>query len=103
MAKCDVFVCTSSVEGFSTAATEALLVGIPVVTTPVAGMRELLGKSCECGFITDGSEESICDRIQKMIDHPEFLKHYKEKAYSRGKKFSKGQTVKAVEDMLQEL
>lgn len=32
VAKCDLFVCSSFAEGFSTAATEALIVGTPVCT-----------------------------------------------------------------------
>ena len=43
VAKCDLFVCASFAEGFSTAATEALIVGTPVCTVEVSGMKEMLG------------------------------------------------------------
>src|SRR5699024_509399 len=43
IAQCDLFVCASYAEGFSTAATEALILGIPVCTVEVSGMREMLG------------------------------------------------------------
>ena len=36
IAKCDLFVCSSLAEGFSTAATEALIVGIPICTVDVS-------------------------------------------------------------------
>ena len=38
MSKCDLFVCASYAEGFSTAATEALVLGLPVCTVNVSGM-----------------------------------------------------------------
>ena len=35
-----------------------------------------------------------------MLDHPEKLAYYKEKAIERGKRFSTEETVRAVEEML---
>lgn len=103
MAKCDLFVCTSVAEGFSTAATEALIVGVPVVTTPVAGMRELIGENNLCGIVSEQSENSVYENIRKLLDCPILLEEYKKNAFMRGKDFSTGATVAAVEKMLQEL
>lgn len=103
VSKCDLFVCSSVAEGFSTAATEALIVGTPVVTTPVAGMAEMLGANGEYGIITEMSENSLYEGIKDMVQNPEKLQHYKKQAEIRGKFFSKENTVKAVEEMLLEL
>ena len=103
IAKCDMFVCASVSEGFSTAATEALIVGTPVVTTPVAGMEEMLGKNGEYGIITPMDEESLYQGIKQLVSDPEKLAAYKLKAAERGKFFSTENTVKAVENMLTEL
>ena len=43
VARCDLYVCSSRREGFSTAVTEALIVGTPVVSTNCSGAKELLG------------------------------------------------------------
>lgn len=101
IANCDLFVCASTAEGFSTAATEALIVGTPVVTTPVAGMEEMLGKKNEYGIISEMSEESLYLCIKKLLQNPQLLKYYKEKAGIRGRDFSKNNTVKAVESYLE--
>lgn len=103
VAKCDLFVCTSIAEGFSTAATEALIVGVPVVTTPVAGMKELLGDNNNFGVVTEQNEDSIFANIKKWLDEPDLLKEYKDKALKRGKEFSKKNTVKKVEEMFQSI
>ena len=100
VAKCDLFVCASHSEGFSTAATEALIVGTPVVTTLVSGMKEMLGENDECGIVTDNDEKALYTGIKRVLDDPMLLAHYKEKAAQRGKTFSTENTVNAVENML---
>lgn len=100
VSKADLFVCSSYSEGFSTAATEALIVGTPVCTVEVSGMKEMLGYNNEYGIITENSEEALYQGIKSLLDSPELLAHYKEKAIERGKFFSTEKTVKAVEDML---
>lgn len=96
----DIFVCSSHSEGFSTAATEALIVGTPVVTTLVSGMKEMLGENNEWGIVTENNEEALYQGIKRLLDDPALLTHYKEKAAQRGKTFSTANTVRAVEDML---
>lgn len=100
MAKCDLFVCASFAEGFSTAATEALIVGTPVCTVEVSGMKEMLGEHDEWGIVTENSEEALYQGIKDLLDHPDKLAYYKEKAIERGKTFSTENTVRAVEEML---
>ena len=103
VSKCDLFVCASHSEGFSTAATEALIVGTPVCTVEVSGMKEMLGENNEWGVVTENSEEALYQGIKRLLDNPAELAHYKEKAAERGKNFSTEETVKAVEKMLLEL
>lgn len=98
LAKCDLFVCSSHSEGFSTAATEALIVGVPVCSVEVSGMQEMLGENNEYGVITDNNEEALYEAIQSLVDNPELLAHYKIKAKERGDDFTMSKTVKAVED-----
>lgn len=102
MAKCDIFVCSSHSEGFSTAATEALIVGTPVCTVEVSGMKEMLGENNEYGVITENSEEALCQGIKQVMEDG-LLVHYKEMANQRGKIFDKENTVKIVENMLMSL
>ena len=59
VSKCDLFVCSSHTEGFSTAATEALIVGTPVCTVEVSGMKEMLGENNEYGIVTENNEDAL--------------------------------------------
>jgi len=99
--KCDLYVCSSRREGFSTAVTESLIVGTPVVTTLCSGMEELLGDS-EFGLIVENSEDGIYKGLKTMLCDRELLANYKLKAAERGLAFSKEKTVRAVEEALDE-
>lgn len=100
VSRCDLFVCASFSEGFSTAATEALIVGTPVCTVEVSGMKEMLGENNEYGIVTENSEEALYEGIKRLLDDPALLAHYRKQAALRGERFSTEKTVKAVEDML---
>lgn len=100
VAKSDLFVCASKAEGFSTAATEALIVGTPVCTVDVSGMKEMLGENNEYGLVTENDDEALYRGIKKLLDDPALLAHYREKAKERGRIFNTEETIKAVQKML---
>ena len=103
VAKCDLFVCASLAEGFSTAATEALILGIPVCTVEVSGMKEMLGENNEYGLVVDNNEEALYQGIKRFFVEPGLLEYYAKQAKRRGKDFSTKKTVQAVENMFQNL
>ena len=103
VAQCDLFVCSSRREGFSTAVTEALIIGTPVVSTRCSGAEELLGENEEYGIVTDNDEEQLYYGVKKMITTSGLLEHYRKKAIERGRSFNTENTVKAVEKMLEEV
>ena len=100
---CDLLVCGSYAEGFSTAATEALIIGIPVCSVEVSGMKEMLGTHNEYGVVTENSEDALYEGIKFLLDNPNQLEHYRHQAEIRGKHFSTENTVRLVEDMLMKL
>lgn len=103
VANSDIFVCSSLSEGFSTAVTEALIVGTPVVTTLCAGMIELLGEKNEYGIITENSEKGLEKGIEKILSDKSVLEYYTKQAIERGKTFETKATVDEVEKMFDEL
>lgn len=103
VAKADMYVCPSRVEGFSTAVTEALIVGTPVVCTDCSGAYEQLGKNNEYGIVVENSEDGIYEGMKKMLTDSQLRSHYAAKAKERGSFFSTEKSVAAVEKMLSEL
>lgn len=100
---CDLYVCSSRSEGFSTAVTEALIVGTPVVTTLCSGMTEMLGENNEYGIVTENNEDALFEGVKEMLTAEGKLEYYAKRAEERGKYFSTDKTTRAVEDMLNSL
>ena len=97
--KSDLFVCSSWKEGFSTAVTEALIIGTPVVTTLCSGMNEMLGNS-EYGVIVENDEDALYFGVKKLIEDKKLLNYYKEKAKERGMFFGIKKSVESVENLI---
>lgn len=95
----DLFVCSSRSEGYSTAVTEALILGIPVITTDCSGMAELL-KDGECGIITENAEGAFYEGVKRLLDDTTLLEHYREKAVERGNDFTIESLMKPIEEIL---
>lgn len=102
VSKCDLFVCSSFSEGFSTATMEALIVGTSVCTVEVPGMKEMLGNS-EYGLIVDNSEDALYKGIELLITKSDLREKYAHKAKERSVVFSAESTVAAVENMVEKL
>lgn len=99
----NLFVCSSRREGFSTAVSEALILGVPVVSTNCSGTHELLGNGNEYGIIVENSYEGVYSGMKKILSDSDMLSHYKIASEIRGKKFSTEATVKSVEDLFDSL
>jgi len=70
----DVFVMSSNWERQPTAMTDAMLVGMPIVSTPWEGYDEYLVDG-ETGFVAgDWSQEALADAIDRMLRDPERTK-----------------------------
>ena len=75
LAASDLFVCPSRSEGYSTAVTEALILGVPVLTTDCSGMTELLDGG-KYGCIVDNRDEAIYSSLKELLSNTSLLKRY---------------------------
>ncbi len=87
IAQGDCFVCSSFNEGYSTACTEAAILGLPIITTSVPGGKEIID-SCECGLLTELDDESLKAGIRKVLQNPDLLSQWKEKMNTTKEHFS---------------
>ncbi len=97
----DLYVCPSRSEGFSTAVSEALILGVPVVSTRVSGAEEMLGSNDEYGIVCDCSADGIHGALKKMITTEGLLKHYAGQTALRKEFFSPERTVGDVERLIE--
>ncbi len=95
----DLFVCSSYTEGLSTALTEAIILGIPCVSTDVSGAIEILGENNDFGIVTENSEQGIYEGIRKMLEDENIRWHYSQKAKERSVFFNTENTVRQAEEL----
>ena len=98
--KADAFICSSRSEGFSTVATEALILNKPIFTTDCSGMKELFGNN-KCGIICENSTEGILNMLNDILKNPDFSQ-YKEECKDRKKEFTLEKRMEEVERILDE-
>ena len=76
MKQADLFVQSSRIEAFGLTITEALALGVPVVSTKTDGGTEIITDG-ENGILCDISWESIESAVERAINDPAFLKKLK--------------------------
>lgn len=97
---CDVFICPSRAEGFSTVASEAVVLHKPCLVTNCSGMNELFGDNSEYGYIVANDEEGIYDGMKKFILNQELQKIYSQKSKENSKRFNLEEAIKNIEKEL---
>lgn len=78
VSKMDLFVCSSYKEGYSTAVTEAIILKVPVITTDVSGMDEILCDG-KYGWIVPNDTEALYQGMKRLLMQPQLIQSYKAK------------------------
>ncbi len=71
LAKADVFVLASFAEGVPVVLMEAMATGLPVVTTRIAGIPELVEDGVSGFVVPPGDAATLASRLATLIDDPE--------------------------------
>lgn len=99
--KADVFICSSFREGYSTACTEAIMLGVPVISTDVGGSREIIEDS-EAGIHCALDDEALYNAMKTVLDNPQMIGTWKEKLKTTSKRFSQEERSKKLFDLVEE-
>lgn len=102
MSKADIFVCSSLYEGYSTVVTEAVVLGLPVVTTDCAGMDEILHNG-KYGIITENSEEGLKNGLVKVLTDGGYLETLKNLSTAYSSEYSNEYAVKEYDELFKEI
>lgn len=94
----DAFVCSSRAEGFSTVASEAVILGKPIVTVNCSGMTELLGENDEYGIVTENNEDALLEGMKALMQE-DVYKKYLECVKNRSEFFSFERAVRNIEEL----
>ncbi len=80
MSLADCYICSSRFEGFSMVVAEAILLGLPVISTDISGAREMLGDS-EFGLVADNSTDGIYNGMKQLLEDEDTRNRIKQKAF----------------------
>lgn len=94
----DVMCLTSDTEGYPTVVSEALVLGTPVVTTPVSGVDEQLAEGG--GIITGFDVGSIADALGELISDTAALERLQQGTTLAARKFDLPAMMQAFQDVL---
>ena len=95
MKQADLYVCSSRYEGFNLTVAEALILGLPVLSTNCTGPTEIL-EDGKYGKIVENSEEGIYNGIKELLGAPDLLKQYQSKTQERAAFFDADEIVKQI-------
>jgi len=101
-AKADVFICSSFSEGYSTACTEAAVLGVPIITTDVAGGQEIID-DCECGLLTQKDDVSLKAAVRTVLEKPQLIEQWKEAMKTTSRKFKLETRLQKVKSVFEHL
>lgn len=94
----DLFVCSSVNEGFSLVIAEAMMLGLPIISTDCAGPNELLDFG-EYGLLVDNSEEGLYEGLKNLLSTPSLLQEYREKSKDRVSFFDAQHCINEIEEL----
>ena len=102
MRQADLFVCPSYYEGYSTVVTEAVVLGVPVLTTDCAGMREILDNG-HSGCIVENSDEALEHGLEILLQNRAQYQNLKSVAQQKSQAFSTAAIMQEYIDLFKEL
>ena len=100
MKECDVFVMASRSESFGMARIEALILGLPVITTNVANSDILIQK--EYGIIVENSLEGVYNGLESLLLDNNLLSTLKQNAKSYSYTTKNNNILRQVQKILEE-
>jgi glycosyltransferase involved in cell wall biosynthesis len=104
MAKADIFVLSSMLEGFPNVLVEAMACGTPVVSTDCqSGPNEIIQDGKNGFLVPVGDEKKLSEAIIKLLRNKEVRNEFSKKGRERAQYFSAAKSVEEFENLFKEI
>ncbi|MEO0245362.1 MAG: glycosyltransferase, partial [candidate division WOR-3 bacterium] len=101
--KAKLFILSSIWEGYGIALVEALVLGIPVISTNWLGASEILDNGKYGILVPSKDHKKMGEEIFNLLNHPEMLEVLKKKSRERGDFFSLQRMVNSYNEVFENL
>lgn len=100
--KADIFVCSSRIEGLSSAMLEATVLGKAIISTNCPGTKEILGEEGQAAMIVENDAEDLYKGLKLMLTDPKLRDKFRKNIKERSKKFDMSNVILEIEKILDE-
>ena len=97
----DMLICASYYEGFNLTVAEAMILGVPVISTKCTGPCEILDNG-KYGLLVENSRKGLYYGIKLMADNPNLVSLYRQKAKKRFEFFSEETILRQIVDLMEQ-
>lgn len=100
MANADMYICSSIMEGYSTTVSEAMIIGLGIISTDCGGSDQILDNG-KYGILTENNSKSLEDGIKIILDNNDLIDYYSKLSKKRAKiLFDLDKSMKSITDFL---
>ena len=96
----DVFVCSSRIEGLSTALIEATILEKIIITTNCPGIKEIFGEETDSALIVNNDTDSLYEGMKELLTDKKLRQTLKKNIKNRSKIFEIENTVKQIQEII---
>lgn len=93
----DVFFLPSYKEGMPMSILEAMRYSLPIISTNIAGIPDLVSEGANGYMLEPGDVEGYFQKIKALAESPELLKSFRKESYARVQDFDTRKILKEVE------
>ena len=84
----DVYVCTSKTEGGPNPIIESMACGVPIISTDVGFVKDILGEKQQEYILKERSIECLKSKIKQLYNNQKILKELSQENIKQSKKYS---------------
>ena len=100
LTQANAFISTSEIEGFSLVVAEAIVLGLPVISTKTDGPREILEEG-KYGKLIDNTVDDIASSLSEIIENNKLYKELKQQSKLCQEKFNLNDTIYKFDDLVE--
>lgn len=96
----DIFVCSSRIEGLSSALIEATILEKIIITTNCPGTKEIVGQNMEAAIIVDNDTEALYQGLKKLLTDFDLREKLEQNIKTRSTKLNIDNVMKEIEKII---